>query len=106
MVASLCRERNKVAKPLTVREVWLDYKSIRKLRPATLRMCQAYFDWGIPDWLDPEISAITKNMVVDRHVLLSKKHGPRGDRYYLAKGKHTQQTPMVITGCSPLTLAG
>jgi len=63
----------------TLREVFEDYKTVRALKPNTVAHYSNALTWGVGDWMDLEVSKITKKMCVERHALLSKRGGQRGE---------------------------
>lgn len=52
---------------VTLRQVWADYQQSRDLKPATLRNYNQRLNQYLADWLDIDITLITKDMIEKRH---------------------------------------
>lgn len=57
----------------TLRRVWVDYKISRTLKPATLRNYEQRLRVHLSDWLDLPVTAISKDMVEERHRRIAGK---------------------------------
>ncbi|MGE0266569.1 MAG: tyrosine-type recombinase/integrase [Candidatus Obscuribacterales bacterium] len=66
------------ANKLTLRELYEEYKSVKKLRPKTVYIYDGAVRRCFEDWLDKPVVSITKDMVQKRHYMLSNANGPRG----------------------------
>lgn len=62
----------------TLYEALIKYTSSRTLKPDTISLYDYILKWGAEDWLHLPINKITRQMVAERHVILSKRNGPRG----------------------------
>lgn len=52
---------------VTLRQVWADYQQSRDLKPATLRNYNQRLNQYLADWLDIDITLLTKDMIEARH---------------------------------------
>lgn len=59
-------------------EVFLLYIEKRDLKDSTIDLYDYVLKWGLEDWLPLPIDMITREMIEDRHRLLSRKNGKRG----------------------------
>lgn len=71
-------EMQRVDKVPTLREVIFDYNRLRPLKESTKHATEVRLKRTVPDWLDLDISAVKKRMIIERHAELSNKNGPRG----------------------------
>lgn len=62
-------------KRITLGQVYDDFKRSRTLTKKTLSGYDSVMRLYYGDWLDVEVSAISKNMIEDRHLELSEKRG-------------------------------
>jgi integrase len=62
----------------TLREVWADYRNTRPLKESTKTSYRNKLYLLLPDWLDMPICDITKDMVEERHRILSNNKSERG----------------------------
>jgi integrase len=62
----------------TLRQIWAEYKKVRKLKPSTLEQYESSLNWCCKDWLDLPIDQITKAMIEDRHYSSSRRNGTKG----------------------------
>lgn len=84
MVKSNVVRMNAAKQVPTLSEVWGDYKSIRRLKPTTLKIYEAVLMWGMEDWVQLPMTDITRGMCLERHAALSSKPGPRGSGHACA----------------------
>lgn len=62
-------------KTITLGEVYEDFKASRTLKESTVVSYDSVMRIGYGDWLKLQVSAITKNMVEDRHMKISQESG-------------------------------
>lgn len=62
----------------TLRVVFADYKRMRRIKQATLEQYENQIERCFPDWWDRDLNDIRKDEILDRHLELSNRNGPRG----------------------------
>jgi integrase len=72
------KKKAEKAKAVTLGQVFSDFMSSKNLRPRTIQTYEQNMRWGLSDWQNKPVVAITKEMVEKRHKRLSNSHGPRG----------------------------
>ena len=74
-LTAVSAERAQCPEPsvVTLNDVLEKYLAVRKLRPHTIANYSGVAKRGLADWLDKPITAITKDMIQDRH-----QQTPRG----------------------------
>lgn len=61
---------------ITLAKALYDYSATRKLKPKTRKNQEDMVRRCLPDWLDSELAAITKTMVLEKHKRVTEEHGP------------------------------
>lgn len=74
----------------TLRQVWHDYVVVRKIRPKQADHGLYVFTLCLEEWLDMEMTAITKKMVCARHLELSRDSADRDGTPSLANNVFKQ----------------
>lgn len=61
---------------ITLERALTDYSTTRKLKPKTRQNQESMIRRCLPDWMNCELTAITKNMVLAKHQQVTQNHGP------------------------------
>lgn len=74
----LARKAARLMPQPTLRLVYTDYRKFRKMKVATIEKYESVIDLCFPDWWERNLNIISKDEILERHLSISTKNGPRG----------------------------